>query len=533
MGSIGTPYARHGQWDGYDVLVIGSGMGGLATAVLLARYGDRRVLVLERHYTAGGFTHTFTRLGFEWDVGVHYIGADAAREDRLLGRLFAVVTPGVQWASLGPVYDRIVIQDRAIDFVAGREAWREALLRAFPDQQAGLDAYIRDVRAAARHSAAYFSLKALPQALSRVTQPLAARGFFRYADQTTAAVLARHITDPWLRGVLPGQYGDYGLPPARSSFAMQAMLTQHYWPGAVYPVGGASVFARQAERVLREHGGAVVVRAEVARVVLDARGRAIGVQLQNGHVIRARTIVSDAGFAATFTRLLPEEHPVRAQAQRVIERVGLSLAHLNLYVGLDRSAADLNLPRYNLWLYPSPDHDQNLARYLADPEAPFPLVFISFGSARDPSFQERYPNRATVQVITPARWSWFARWAQQPWNRRGEDYRALKARFAARLRAILEQAVPQVRGHIVHAELSTPVSTVTFTGHPRGAIYGLNPTPARFREPMLHPQTPIPGLYLTGVDVATPGVGGALVGGLLTASAILRRNLMRALLREP
>ena len=60
--------------DAFDAIVIGSGIGGLTAASLLARHAGQRVLVLERHYTAGGFTHTFHRPGYEWDVGVHYIG---------------------------------------------------------------------------------------------------------------------------------------------------------------------------------------------------------------------------------------------------------------------------------------------------------------------------------------------------------------------------------------------------------------------------------------------------------------------------
>src|SRR5690348_10865411 len=94
--------------DRYDTIVIGSGAGGLAAAVLLARYGGQRVLVLERHYVAGGFTQTFRRPGFDWDVGLHYIGLrDEGEQTR---RLFDGLTGGgVQWSDLPEVYDRIFI----------------------------------------------------------------------------------------------------------------------------------------------------------------------------------------------------------------------------------------------------------------------------------------------------------------------------------------------------------------------------------------------------------------------------------------
>src|SRR6516225_3415701 len=57
----------------WDAIVVGSGIGGLATAALLSRYAGKKVLVLERHYIAGGYTHVFHRPGYEWDVGLHYV----------------------------------------------------------------------------------------------------------------------------------------------------------------------------------------------------------------------------------------------------------------------------------------------------------------------------------------------------------------------------------------------------------------------------------------------------------------------------
>ena len=112
----------------------------------------------------------------------------------------------------------------------------------------------------------------------------------------------------------------------------------------------------------------------------------------------------------------------------------------------------------------------------------------------------------------------------------GAEYEDLKARLTERLLDQLYAAVPAVRGKVDHAELSTPLSTQHFTGHARGEMYGLSATPDRFRL-RLGAQTPIPGLFLTGQDLSSLGVVGALFGGALTASSVLRRNVLRRTLK--
>ncbi len=526
---VGTPYKRHRDFEGYDAIVIGSGIGGLTVAALLTRFAGYRVLVLERHYTAGGFTHTFTRPGYEWDVGVHYIGG-VLHPDQTLGRLFNVITGGrVKWASLGKVYDRVIMGDRVFDYVAGRENLRAALYRAFPEEREVIDEYLRTTAAAAKATERYFALKALPRQADLLSSPFL-KGFYAYADRTTRDTLYALEASPKLAGVLTAQYGDYGLPPGKSSFVMHALLVEHYIDGAAYPVGGASSIPAGITRVIEEGGGAVLVRAEVERILLKD-GKAVGVRLVNGHEIFAPRIISDAGFATTFTRLVPRDLAERIGALDVIQRVGISMAHICLHVGLKGSSQELGLPKFNYWVYPNEHHDANMEQYLADVNRPFPLLFISFASARDPDFEARYPGRSTLEVITAANWEWFRPWDGTRWRRRGDEYEAFKARLTERLLDALYTVVPQVKGRVEVAELSTPLSTVEFTGHPQGAIYGLAHTPARFREPLLRPHTPVRNLYLTGADVSTAGVAGALMGGVLTASVILKRNVLKQALK--
>jgi all-trans-retinol 13,14-reductase len=126
-------------------------------------------------------------------------------------------------------------------------------------------------------------------------------------------------------------------------------------------------------------------------------------------------------------------------------------------------------------------------------------------------------------------YAWFEKWKHKPWKKRGEDYEDLKGILTERLLAPLYAHCPQVKGKLDHIELSTPLSTAHFTGHPKGAIYGLAATPALFAERRMRPRTPVQGLYLTGSDVASLGVAGALMGGVLCASAILGRDVRRAI----
>ena len=128
--------------------------------------------------------------------------------------------------------------------------------------------------------------------------------------------------------------------------------------------------------------------------------------------------------------------------------------------------------------------------------------------------------------MAPAPFAWFAKWAETRWKHRGAEYDELKARLAGRLRSELEKAVPQVRGKIDYCELSTPLSTRSFTNHQSGESYGLAHVPERFRLNCLGPRTAVRGLYLTGADVVAAGIGGAMMGGVLAASAILRRNMV-------
>jgi all-trans-retinol 13,14-reductase len=526
---IAEPYKRFPVREPYDVIVVGSGIGGLGAAALLAKHAGKRVLVLERHYTAGGYTHVFHRPGYEWDVGVHYIGD--VQPGTVLRAVFDEVTDGkLEWADMGEVYDRVVIGDDVYDFPKGREALRARLKAAFPGEEEAIDRYFELVKEALSASLPYHVEKVLPGPLAAVAGPLLRRRFLRYAGRTTREVLEGLTRNERLIAVLTAQFGDYGLPPSQSSFAIHAMVANHYFEGGFYPVGGAGRIAETIVPLIEAAGGKVLVNAEVEEIVVEG-GRAVGVRMAaDGAVLRAPVVVSDAGVVNTFARLLPRDLAERHRLLANLRTVRPSAAHICLYIGLRHTAADLGLPKSNLWIYPDENHERNFEAAVGDPEAPLPVIYVSFPSAKDPDFERRHPGRSTIDVITVAPWEWFAPWEDTRWKKRGGDYESFKEHLAQRLLAKLYEQVPQVKGKIDVYELSTPLTTRHFAGYQRGELYGIDHTPERFRQKFLRPATPVRGLYLTGQDIVSCGVAGALFGGVLSASAILRRNLLKAIL---
>jgi all-trans-retinol 13,14-reductase len=520
---------RHLSLDeSWDAIVIGSGIGGLATAALLSLYGGQRVLVLERHYLPGGYTHCFHRHGYEWDVGLHYIG-EVQNPDSMLRHTFDQITDGqLKWASMPDVYDRTIIGDRTYDFVSGTERFRARMKDYFPEDSAAIDQYIAAVQSVQKTVNSYFMEKAIPGPLAALIGGLLRAPFLRWANRTTEDVLQGFTQNKELIGVLTSQWGDYGLPPEKSSFAVHAIVVSHYLDGASYPVGGAAQIAETVTPVIERSGGKVVVNAEVSEVVLQ-RNRAVGVRMADGRQFRAGKIISDAGAHNTFNDLLPGSTRPLDKLRAKLRQIPASSAHLCLYVGLKESAANLGIEGTNLWIHPSPEHSVNAELIRKDPSAPFASLYISFPSAKDPDFERRHPDRCTVEVVTLVPYDWFERWQETKWKRRGEDYQSFKLELAARLQRELERHVPALSGKIDYTELSTPLSTRHFMNHRRGEAYGLSATAERFRLRCLTPRTPVRNFYLTGQDVVVLGVAGALQSGVVTASALLRRNLVSTL----
>ncbi|WP_462249570.1 phytoene desaturase family protein [Ekhidna sp.] len=514
---------KHEISNHYDAILIGSGMGCLAAGACLSKEG-KKVLLLERHYTAGGYTHVFKRRGYEWDVGIHYIG-EVNRENGVLKKLFDHITDGeLKWADMGDVYDRIVIGDKTYDFKKGVENYKNQLKEYFPEEAQAIDAYVDLVFQVSKASRKYFAEKAVPKGVQTLMGKSMRKPYLKYATRSTLSVLNELTDNKELIKVLTGQYGDYGLPPAQSSFVMHASISKHYFHGGCFPVGGSSRIVETVDPIIEKAGGTILTNAEVKQVKIND-GKAVGVEMNDGSVITSDCVISGTGFINTYTKLIPEDLINKYQVNDQLQKVNPSAAHACLYIGLTGSPEELKLPKANYWIYPDDlDHDACVERYSNDLDAPFPVVYISFPSAKDPTRNERYPGKSTIDIITVMPYDIFQQWEETRWKKRGDEYETLKEKFSQRLLNELFRLEPQLKGKIDHYELSSPITTKHFMNYERGELYGIDHNPERYENRFLQPRTPIKNFFLTGQDIVTAGVAGALFAGFLTASAITGKN---------
>ena len=499
-----------------DHIIIGSGMGGLTAATWLAKAGHK-VVIFERHYTPGGFTHKFKRTSnFNWEVGVHYVGN--MFEGSNLKDIFAFLSGHkLQWTSMGDVYDVANIDGDHYEYRAGQDAWKKQFLIYFPDEEKALTKYLKALNRSNFIANFFFMEKVFGTFMSQTVGRLIRKVFSPYSHKTTYEVLSKFTTNKKLIGAICGQCGNYGLAPKKSSFAVHSLVTGHFMEGGFFPKGGASKISEYTLDNLHSLGVEIYVNAGVDEIVVE-NNTVKGVKLKN-RFVPCSSVISNAGINITYNKLLPEH----LRKNKIVDssKLNFSTGHMCLYVGLNKSDADLNLPKYNIWNFSDYDFD-GVIDEITPSNAAKHFSYISFPSAKDPLWPEENPNTSTIQALSVGKYEWFSKFEATDWMKRGDEYVKIKKEFEKDMLNKLYELLPQIKGHVAYTEVSSPLSTKHFSNYQHGEIYGLSHGPERFDNSYLRPETKIKGLRLTGQDIALVGVSGAMLSGLLTAITILK-----------
>jgi all-trans-retinol 13,14-reductase len=337
----------------------------------------------------------------------------------------------------------------------------------------------------------------------------------RFCGRTTSEVINEYISDPELAAVLSAQWGTYGGAPEEASFGIHALIIRHYLEGAGYPTGGAGSIAAGLVPVIESAGGIARADSPVSEILIE-NGRAIGVRTISGEVFEAPAIVSAIGAGETVDRLLPRE---ASEQEWAVEIAALkpSICHFEMFLGFEGDIAKHGATRSNHWFFESWDTNDGL---WTNTESPIQMMFVSFPSLKDDRHDPGPSQRHTGQFMVLADWSTVADFASGGIVKDPDKWAAFKDDVEAKMMAFFTNKFPALAPLVVCRVFGTPLATAKFTAHEKGGFYGLETTPRRIMSDALRPRTPVPGLYLTGQDVLTPGIAGSLFSGMLTAAAI-------------
>ena len=501
----------------FDAIVIGSGAGGLASAICLARAGQK-VIVLEQHDVPGGWCHSFQLQGQRFSPGVHYIGlvGEGESTNELYKGLGAA--NDLAFFRMNPKgYEHCWIGNEKIDMPAGIDALHESLSKRFPKERNRLKKYLTLVRNVSHQIQLIPKMKGF---WDNITIAFRTRHMGKYGLFSLKRVIDWHIKDPLLKAVLNVQCGDHGLPPSKASFPIHCAVMDHYFKGAFYPVGGGGGIVKAMTNAFKKYGGEIRTKQNVKKIVIRNK-RAVGIRLDDGKEIFAKTIVSNADPSTTYLKLVGKEN-ISAGLAKKLAKTKYSVTSLILFLTLDLDVTKVGVDSGNIWMIRDQDmekvfHDLTAHNILEEDE--FPALFMSCTTLKDPaSFNGKHHN---LEVVTFIDYNSFNEFNTGN-DHHGSAYARFKERIIEKFMNSIEKVIPGAKQHIVQVELGTPKTNEFYINSTNGNVYGTEKTFNQIGPFSFQNKTEIGNLFLCGASTLSHGVGGATYSGIAAAARILK-----------
>lgn len=500
----------------YDAIIIGSGAGGLTTALCLARAG-KKVLVLEQHYVPGGWCHSFTLGGQRFSPGVHYIGlCEEGQSTSELYKGLGIANDIVLFRMNPKAFEHCIIDGVKYEIPAGLDNMASAVGSYFPSEAKGISKYIRLVKKVNYQMMLMPRLRGFWQL---ATSPFRTATFVHHMPFSLNTIISRYVKDPLAKAVLNVQCGDHGLPPKKANFVVHTAVMGHYAEGGFYPMGGGSGIVKAMTNAIKKLDGKVKVESSVKKILITNR-TATGVELENGEQIFADIIISNADPGITYLELCGREN-LSAKLQKRLDATKYSCTSLILFLTLDMDVTKFGIDSGNMWIFRDEDTDrqfEDLTTTDVTEGEEFPGLFMSCTTLKDPvSFNGRYHN---FEIVTYVDYNCVSQFSGEK-DYQTEEYKSFKDKVIAKFMNTVEKHIPGAKQHIVQIELGTPKTNRFYINSTRGNVYGTekslrNVGPMAFRK-----KSEIKNLYLCGASTLSHGVAGASYSGLETAKVIL------------
>ncbi len=495
--------------EGYDVVVIGAGNGGLTASAGLAQKGFN-VLLLERHNIPGGCATSFCRGRFEFEVALHQLSGMGTPEKpgplrMMLDNLG--VLDDLEFVEMDDLYHVAMPDGFRLTLKTSKDQVISELQERFPHEKEGIERFFDLVYSYANQMLAAFYFKDPDP--SREKYPV----LYSHAFKPAIDVLDKLFSDPLLKAVISVYWGFLGLPPTRLSFAYLAMLFFVFIEFKPFHLkGGSQALSNGLINRFLSSGGTVRFNCGAKKIIVED-GDVKGVITEDGDHIPANHVISNASQVSTYVQLIDPEN-VPNEALREMRGRTLSPSAFVMFVGFDCEASQLGITDSTTFLMANTDiTDRNLDR-MQRLDIDDELMVLSCYDVADPDFSP--PGTCQANIVTL---KYGDPWLRVP----PSDYHRVKYRCGEAMLRRVEDIFPDVRKHIEELEVATPLTHMRYLGHPNGAIYGFEQytkdslffQPGRF--------SPIGGLYFASGWTGDCGFQSTLEAGLSAANSIIKK----------
>jgi all-trans-retinol 13,14-reductase len=481
----------------YDVVIVGSGLGGLECGFILAKRG-MKVVILERQHQPGGCMQSFKRHGELLDTGMHYVGGIG--EGGCLYAPFKYMgLMDLPWQHLDPTgFDRVTIGDRTFRYAEGHDSFVETLAQDFPQEREGLKKYCEVMCEVCDHL--YDAI--LPRdEVDFFTQSLFASSTYDFLHET--------FHDELLINVLSGSSLKMELAKDTLPLYNFAQGNNSFIQGSYRLRGDGNLIVDRLMEQIEAMGGEVICDAEVEELI-EKDGQLVAARCKNGEMYEGTYFISNAHPAVTVD-LVKESTKMKKVYKNRIHR--LENTYGMFTTSLIIKPGTLKYFNWNQYVYMKP----NVWTYFEE-DGPVQGCLIS---CRCPIEGD---DARILDILTPLPWEKISQWADTTVGHRGEDYKAMKERLYEECVALAERFIPDLHSKVEAHYTSTPLTYRDYTLTPNGSCYGVRKDYHNPMMTLLSAKTPIPNLFLTGQSLTLHGLLGVTMTSLFTVSEIIGKQ---------
>ncbi|ANF50984.1 all-trans-retinol 13,14-reductase [Chryseobacterium glaciei] len=491
----------------YDILIIGSGLGGLVSALILAKEG-LKVCVLEKNNQYGGNLQTFSRDKLIFDTGVHYLGGLSKGQNLHQFFSYLGIMDDLELQKMDEDgYDKITFGDDEIEYphAQGYENFVEQLSQYFPHEKENLENYCEEIQRVCNQFPRYNVVGS-----NNYNEEILHLNTKRFIESITS--------DKKLQSVLLGSNFLYAGDSENVPFYVHALTVNSYIQSAYKCVKGGSQISKLLIIKLREYGAEVHKHSEVSTMIFNENGVLNGVKTKEGKEYFAKQIISNIEIRSTI-KLIGEERLKKSFLNRVLSWEPVSSCFSVYLVLKPNSIPNFN---YNLYHYSSEDLVWNAYQYKKE-NWPETYMLSSTPSKHHPKFAE------SLTVISYMDFDEVKNW-QNTFNtvadeeERGQQYEKFKLEKAEKMIDALEKKIPDLRQFIKKVYTSSPLSYRDYIGSFEGNMYGYIKSSENPLKTMVSPRTKINNLFLTGQSVNMHGILGCTIGAFNTCAEILGKE---------